>query len=70
MTIYDYAYERKFPKVFVIGIDEDGDEILGIRKSATLKDLFEAYSDLVHYIDGEVIVALENLIKKKLSGDI
>ena len=66
MTIYDY--ERKFPKVFITGIDKDGNEVLGIRKSATLKDLFNAYSELVHYVDGQVIICLEEIIREEINN--
>ena len=65
-TIYDF--ERKFPKVFVTGVDKEGNEVIGIRKNATLRDLFNAYSDLVHYIDGEIIIILEELIKEKIDN--
>lgn len=64
MTIYDYV--KEFPKVFAI-IKQDDREMLGIRNDAELIDLFNAYSELVHYIDGQVIITLETLIKKELS---
>ena len=56
----------RFPKVFIRLTDKDNNEILGIRNDATLKDLFDVYSEIVHYIDGEVIIILENLIRKKI----
>jgi len=56
----------RFPKVFVRLTDKDNNEMLGIRNDATLKDLFDVYSEIVHYIDGEVIIILENLIRKKI----
>ena len=57
---------KKFPRVFVIGIDEHNNEICRIKTNATLKDLFDAYSEIVHSIDGEIIIILEELITKKI----
>jgi hypothetical protein len=56
----------KFPEVFAKVIDENNNEILAIKKDATLEDLFEVYSEIVHYIDGKVITILEELIKEKM----
>ena len=57
---------ENFPKVFVKGIDEHNNEIFGINNNATLKDLFDVYSKIVHYIDGEIIIILEELIREKI----
>ena len=57
---------EKFPRVFVKGIDEHNNEIFGINNNATLKDLFDVYSEIVHYIDGRIITILEELIRKKI----
>jgi len=51
----DFVY--KFPKVF-LEIKRNGEEFIGIDRNAKLSDLFEAYSEIVHYIDGEVVIAL------------
>jgi len=58
----------KFPKVFVKLTDENNNEILAIKKNATLEDLFEVYSEIVHYIDGKIITILEELIKEKIKN--
>jgi len=58
----------QFPKVFIKIIDEDNNEMLGIKNNATLKDLFDVYSEIVHYIDGEIIIILEKLIKEKIEN--
>jgi hypothetical protein len=52
----------KYPKVFRT-IDND---YIAIKTDAKVSDLFEVYSDIVHYIDGEIIIILERIIKEKL----
>jgi len=58
-------YER-FPNVFIDAKDTDGNRLIGIKLETTLSELFDAYSEIVHYIDGEVIIALENLIRRRI----
>jgi len=53
--------ETQFPKVF---INIEGN--IAIKTNAKLIDLFDAYSTIVHYIDGDVIIFLEELIKEKI----
>jgi hypothetical protein len=53
----------KHPKVF--GLDEKKKNLI-IFHTAPLIDLFNAYSDIVHYMDGEIILILENLIRQKI----
>lgn len=64
MTAYEIT--RKYPKVFAILKDENRNERIGINVNAPLKDLFNAYSDIVHYIDGPTVKGLEELIRKKI----
>lgn len=64
MTAYDLI--KRYPKVFVTTPDENGNEVFGINANASLKDLFEAYSDIVHYVDNRLISMLEELIRKKI----
>ena len=59
---------EKFPKVFIKIIDEHNhnDEMFAINNNARLEDLFDVYSKVVHYIDGEIIIILEKLIREKI----
>lgn len=34
--------------------------------NASLKELFDAYSDIVHYVDGPTVKGLEELIGEKI----
>jgi len=64
MTTYDLI--KRYPEVFVTTPDENGNEVFGINANASLKDLFEAYSDIVHYVDNRLISMLEEFIRKKI----
>ena len=57
---------QKFPDVFFDIKDTNGNELIAINRKATLSELFEAYSEIVHYIDGDIITVLENFIRKRI----
>jgi len=56
--------EIQFPKVF---INIEGN--IAIRTNAKLIDLFNAYTTIVHYIDEDVIIFLEELIREKIKNN-
>ena len=61
-----YELAAKHPKVFAIVTDEEGRKRLGVNANAPLEELFDAYSNIVHYVEGPTVQGLEELIREKI----
>ncbi len=61
IKMYRSELLENYPRIFTITKGK-----FVINCDASLLDLFEAYSEIVHYIDDDIVLTLEECIKQKI----